>query len=208
MRVRVRAEQHTRDLVRRVTGAERLQVAASSTRALARWAVVDDDDVAELGRRSHRPAVGLPAQDEPAADSRPEHEPDQVARAPPRADRPFRDRRRVAVVVDRDRDPEALLHPVAEVDVGQGDVDRGDRPAGSLIDRRGDAEADRRCVAQPLDHAVERLEQLLLRFERSRALAALSDRPVLPDDAGGDLRSTEVDADDAVFSHVSTCATD
>ena len=51
------------------------------------------------------------------------------ARSAPRADLPLGERRRVRVVVDPDREREALTHPLAEVEVGERNVHGRDRPA-------------------------------------------------------------------------------
>ena len=62
------------------------------------------DDVAELGPAPVEPVIEY----EPAADASAEREHDEVGRAAPRAEPPLRQCRRVRVVLDADRQPEAL----------------------------------------------------------------------------------------------------
>ena len=115
-------------------------------------------------RRADRTAIHLPVEDEPAADARAEGEHHHVARSASGADLPLGERRRVRVVVDPDREREALPHPVAEVEIGERNVHGRDRPARALVDRRGEPEADRdhTVSAQLLDHFVQAGEQILL----------------------------------------------
>ena len=72
--------------------------------ALAPRAVGIHDDVPQLGPA----AVEASVEHDAAADARPERERDQVGGAAARADAPLRERHRVAVVLDPDRDAEAL----------------------------------------------------------------------------------------------------
>src|SRR5207237_5800373 len=138
-------------------------VAVTRAVVLARDAVVDDHDVAELDAGAHRTAVWAAAEDQPTAEAGADREHGEVARAPSRPDPPLRDRRGVRVVVDPAGDLPALGHAVAEREVGERDVGRPDGAPRALIDRRRDAEPDRAdaVVHQPLDRLVEPREPRL-----------------------------------------------
>jgi hypothetical protein len=144
-----------------------------------------------------------PVEHEPAADPGPERQHDHVARAAAGAQHPLGERSRVRVVLDRDRQAEATLHPIAKGEVCERDVDRALRAARALVDPRRDADPDGAdSVAQHLlDRRVESREQLVLRGRRSRAFAPLGDAPVPFHDAGRDLGAAEVDADHGVSRH-------
>ena len=109
-------------------GDVRLEMAAPAARALARPAVVDDDDVAELHaaavRAAERPAAG----DHAAAEPRAEREHHDVVHPAPDAGAPLADRRCIRVVVEADRQVELAAHVIAQREVG--------RAAGSRTRRR------------------------------------------------------------------------
>jgi hypothetical protein len=115
--------------------------------AAAGLPVDHDHDVAELGAHTGRAAKRPAVEDHAAADSRPEGEHHDEARTLRGARVPLADRRGVRVVVDRNRQPVALVHPVTEVDALQRDVHGRHRPARALVDSRGDAEAERGDLA-------------------------------------------------------------
>ena len=104
---------------------------------------MDDHDVAELGALAVPAAKGLAAGDDPAADAGPEREHHEVVLAATGAGPPLADRGRVRVVVEPDRDAEALVHAVAQRRVLERQVDAADDDAVLLVDRRRRAEADR-----------------------------------------------------------------
>ena len=112
----------------------------------AALAAVLEDHVPDLGARADEAAVGLPVQDQAAADPGPEREHDHVARAMARTDAPLGDCGCVPVVVDAHRERETLVHPVTEVEVGQRDVRGRDRAAPALVDRGRDPKAERSHV--------------------------------------------------------------
>ena len=96
---------------------------------------------------------------------------------------------KVGVVIDVDRQPEALGHHVGEGDVGQRQVDGDHGDSGALIDQAGNPEADRldlaaRRLANLVDRVNGRLEQRRLVETRYRPLGAMVDREVHIDRAG------------------------
>ena len=93
-----------------------------------------DDDVPELGPGAGRAAVRPTVQDQAAANAGAQGEHHDVARTLCRAGLPLGDRGRVAIVVDRHRQSVPLSHAAAEVEVGERDVHRGDRPPRALVD--------------------------------------------------------------------------
>ena len=172
-------------------------------RALARPPVVDDDDVPELCPdavpAAKRPAAG----DDPTADARPEREHHEVVLSPPGAGAPLADRGRVRVVVEPHRDPEPLVHPVAQWRVLERQVDAADDDAVLLVDRRRRADPDR-CdgLVEQLRHGgLELGEDVFLRILRGRPLVAPDDGPVPGDDPGEDLRAPEVHSDRMARPH-------
>ena len=158
---------------------------------------VDDHDVAELRAHAVPAAEGRAAGDDPAADAGPEREHHEVVLASPGAGPPLADRGRVRVVVEPDRKPEPLVHPVAQRRVLERQVDAADDDAVLLVDRRRRAEADRRhrLVEQLGDGGLELGEDVLLRVLRGRPLVPADDAPVARDDPGEDLRAAEVHSD-------------
>src|SRR5205085_2510723 len=130
-------------------------------------------DVAELGARADGAAVGPAVEDQPAADARAQREHHHVSRSATGAVGPFRERGGIRVVVDPDRKPEAVAHPGAQVEVGERDVYGDHGLPGSLVDRRGESEADRgdAVVEHLADGLLDTAQELVLRFERRRRLA-------------------------------------
>ena len=159
----------------------------------------DDHDVPELGPTPVEAIVD----DEAAADAGSESEHDQVCRLPPRPEPPFGERRGIAVVLDAGRQGVALASAIGEVDRVQREVRRSQGDAGATIDVEGHAVPDRsRAIdEQVLDNAVDRGQHLLLRSVRGRDLDRAPDRAVARDEAGKNLRSAEVDSDNAFFMH-------
>src|SRR4051794_5962285 len=197
VRVDGRAEHLLRELRGREAGHVRLEVAAARARALAGQTVVLDHDMAELGPTAVQPSVEDRAPAAPGAERQHHHR----VGLPRRAEVELRVGRRVRVVLEPDRKTEALGHARAEVDRRvEWDVHCLPGPSRLLIDRRGDAEADRRdgVVQELLDRAVEARQQVVLRRDRRRVLAPALHVPVPVDDPREDLRSAEVDADDAL----------
>ena len=78
--VGVLGEHGARDRVRRASGRERLEVAATRAAAPARRPVVLEHHVTELGSSTDRPTIRLPVEDQAAADARAQRQHDQVAR--------------------------------------------------------------------------------------------------------------------------------
>ena len=71
----------------------------------------------------------------------------------------------VRVVVDRDRQPEALGHPPAEVERAKRNVDRAANGSRALVDlrRKPEADGDHTVVAKRLHRLVEGVEDVGLR---------------------------------------------
>ena len=176
---------------------------ATAARALARPAVVDDDDVAELdagaARAAERPAAG----DDAAAEARAEREHHEVVDAAARAGTPLADRGGVRVVVEPVAQPEALRHVVAEREVAERQVHALDDDARDLVDRRRHPEAER-C-----DLVVEQLRHRRFELSNDRGLGILRRRTLVPPDdravprydPGQDLRPAEVHPDRVTAVH-------
>ena len=156
-------------------------MAEARAEALAARPVDVDDDVAELGRRTDRAPVELAVQDEPAADPRAEGEEHHVLGAPAGPEAVLGERRAVRVVLERDREPEAVGEQVAQRHVLERDVDGGPRPAGSLVDERGDPDAERDDlgIEQLVDRALDLRERGPPRWT-CRSRAARGGEPSLP----------------------------
>ena len=103
----------------------------------------------------------------------------------------LRERRSVAVILDRRRNAEALAHVIAEDDAGEGDVHRVDRLASPLVDRRREADADGADVVadELLDSGVDLLHESVLVRGIGRVDDAPLDDAVLADDPGKQLRA-------------------
>ena len=142
MRVGGRPERLLRSLGRCVAAHVCLEVAPPVARALAPPAVVDDDDVAELGALAVPAAEGLAAGDDPAADSGPEREHHEVVDAAPCARTPLPDRGGVRVILQADRLAEALMHVIPQRRVLEREVDAVDDDAPRRVDRRRRPEAN------------------------------------------------------------------
>ena len=141
-RVRLRSEQLPRELRGRTPGREVLEMPSPRAEAAALGPVELEHHVAELGRGAARSAVEPAAEDQPAADTRAEGQHDHVLRAAAGADRPLGHRSGIRVVVDRDRQPQVLLGSLSQRDALERNVNREDRRAFALVDRRRDADAD------------------------------------------------------------------
>ena len=127
---------------RRARG-ERLDAAAAGAVALAGRAVDLDHHVAELGAGAGGAAVDLAAEDQAAADPGADRQHHRVFGAARGAVEMLGEGGDVGVVVDEDRQAGALADEVADRQVVDRQVDRGDRDAAVVVDRRRDAEADR-----------------------------------------------------------------
>jgi hypothetical protein len=181
-----------------------LPSAESGAVALTGRAVGLDHDVAELGPRPGRAAEDLTAEDQPPTDpgaDRQHHRRRFAARRPIAVLGQGSD---VAVVVEEDRQADRLGDQVADRQVDQRQIDRGDRFAALLVDRRRDAEPDRggvrAGVARRLHLADQQLDHLVLGL-------AVGSLPALPQslDTGQDadlrLRPAEVDPDRLGLAH-------
>ncbi|TMK78422.1 MAG: hypothetical protein E6G45_06510 [Actinobacteria bacterium] len=160
----------------------------------------------ELGARADRAAIGLPVEDEAASDPGPERQHDHVAGAAAGADPPLRDRGSVPVVVDRDGAPVALRHVIAQVEVGERNVDGRDHMARSLVDRRRDSEPERgnAFVEEFFDNGMETLEEGFLRFHRGRAFQPPLDPALAIDQSRRHLRAADIDPNRPLRSHLAT----
>src|SRR5439155_852886 len=111
---------------------DRLQAPAVRAVALTARSVLVDDHVAELSAGAPVAAVEAAVQDEAAPDPGPDRQPHDVARTLGGAEPLLDERRHVAVVVHEDRQPEPLLHRIAEAEVLDVEVDRDHRNPGRL----------------------------------------------------------------------------
>ncbi len=206
---RVRLARHAQRRLaheRRARG-DRLEAAPVRAVALARRAVDVDDHVPHLGARADPAAVEPPAEHEAAADPRPDREQRDV-RGPARGARlRLRPDRAVGVVVDLDRQAEPLAHHLAELQIGERQVDRLDRHAGPAIERAGDSEADGlyvpvNCLASLLDRVDRRVEQRrLVDPEDFSARSVVNGEPLGVDRSGQELGPAQIDADHAAGRH-------
>jgi hypothetical protein len=157
------------------------------------WPVFVHHHVAELGARAPVSPVEPAVQDEAAADPGPDGEPDYVARALRRPEPRFDERRDVAVVVDEDRQPEPLVHYVAEGKVLDIEVHSDHGNPGCLIDQAGNPESDRVDVrhlrAELLDGGRGGLDHLRLLHAAHFAQDSCVDLEVLVDYAAEQLRA-------------------
>src|SRR3954453_21380974 len=172
-----------------------LEVSTARARSLTRNAVVDDDHVTELGPAAEE----LPVHDRAAAAAGSERQHHHRLDVAGSAEFELGVRGRICIVLDPDRQAEPLPHPPAKVDaLAKWDVDRLQRAAGLLVDRRRQPEAEARDVvgAELLDRSIEPGEQLVLRAGRSRGLPAPLHLSPVVDDPGQDLGTAEIDADD------------
>jgi LCP family protein required for cell wall assembly len=149
------------------------------------------------------PAVETAVEDEPSPHARAEHQRDQRAGAPPRAEPPLGQRRGVAVVLDAHGKAEGVRRPLEDGDVVEREVGGAVGEPGVRVEVAGQSQPDARgvAVAKLLHGICDRLEERLL--GRGRAdpldLAVATAFPV--DEPGEDLRPADVDCDDAVTRH-------
>ena len=136
---------------------DRLQAAAVRTVAVAARPVGLHDHVAELGPGALAAALQRAADDEPAADPRADRQQRRLLRPARRAEAPLREHRRVGVVVDEDRQPDALGDEIAERHVDDRQVRRHHGDAALAVDQAGDPDADRVDAARP---ALDRVADL------------------------------------------------
>src|SRR5262249_37895601 len=110
------------------------------------------------------------------------------------------ERERLGVVVDEDREAEALLEPGAQrKPAPRGDVEwRNGLAAAHHRTAASDPDRDRVGRIELSDHALECAEELVGIAGRGRRRdCARRDRAAVVDDAGGELRAPDVDRDDA-----------
>ena len=178
---------------------QRLEVPAPVAVPLAAWAIRLDDDVAQLGPAS----VQAPVEHDSAADTGPEREREHVGGSPPRTEPPLGERRRVAVVLEPDRQSKPLAQAGPEVEVGEREVVRAQRDPRRTVDRHGDTDPDRSrtVLEQPLDHGVELAEEGVGPVGRCGDLDRPPDRAVALERAAEDLRPADVHSDDPVRRH-------
>ena len=197
VRVRRRAERLLCARGRGQPGHVRLEMTAPAARALARPAVVDDHDVAELDALAVGAAERTAARDHAAAEAGAEREHHEVVVPAPDTGTPLADRRGVRVVVETDRQAEPLRHVIDEA--------RSRRAAGSRTRRRR-RRAGRSATARRTDRAdlvrqqlgnggLELADDRCLRILRRRAFVPADDLPLARDDAGEDFRAADVDPD-------------
>jgi hypothetical protein len=109
------------------------------------------------------------------------------------------ERRRVGVVVDEHRQPEALGDQVPNRDVRDRQVDRGDREAALAVYRARDPEPDRGDVRtrgeRLAQFALERREQHVELEAGGRLVAAKEHILIRVDDPDGHLRPPEISPD-------------
>ncbi len=160
---------------------------------LAGRAVELDDDVPQLRPAAVQPVVD----DDAAADARAEREHHEVVRAASGAEPPLGERGGVAVVLHADGTAEARAELRPQVDVVEREVRRAEQEARSSLEVPGHTDTDRHGVGrvEALDDVVDRSEHVVLGRRRGGALDGCRDAPVARDDAGENLRSTEVDSD-------------
>ena len=110
----------------------------------------------------------------------------------------------VRVVVEADRQAEALLHVIAQRGVDEPHVHALDDDAAPLVDRRRHTERDRPdIVRNELRHGrFELPDNGFLGVLRRRALVAADDLPSPRDNAGEDFRAAEIHADRMRCVHV------
>jgi polyisoprenyl-teichoic acid--peptidoglycan teichoic acid transferase len=196
-RIGARPEDLARGGIGGVSGGERLEVSPAGARSLTPWPVVEHHHVTELCPAAKRP----PVEDDAAADAGPEREHDHVPAATPGADAPFGERGCVRVVLDPYGKTEPLAQPLAKPNVRERDVGRALGNSLALVNsrRHSNPEGLDAVVEYFLDRRVERCQKVLLRGDRRRALVLALHRTRASDDACGDLRAAEVDADDALI---------
>lgn len=193
------APQLDRRAFRGLTRGDSLEVAVSVTVPLARWPVCHNDHMPEL-----RPAaVQATVEDDAPADTRSEHERDDVARAATRPDTPLRERHCIAVVLDTHGNREPLRQMPREIERAQREVDRAETHTRPPVEVHRDADADRRGTLreQALDECVELGEERPLSGGRGRHLDRPPDRSVSGDGAGEHLRPADVHPDHQVRRH-------
>ena len=117
-----------------------LDAAVAGAVALAGQAVHLDHDVAELGAGTGRAAVDLAVEDQAAADSGPDRQHHRVVGAAGGAVEVLGEGGDVGVVVDEDRQPGPFADQLADRQVVDREVDRGDRNTTVVVDRRRDPE--------------------------------------------------------------------
>ena len=196
VRVGRRPELLTRELRRRRPRDVRLEVTAPCARPLAGQPVDLDDDVTELGPAAKESTVD----DRPSPATRAQREHHHRLNLTRRTEVELGVGGGVRVVLDPHGKTETIEHPRPELEVVERDVDRPQHAPRSLVDRRREAEPEGGdvVVQELLDRLVDRCEELLLRPEGRLMLPAPLDTTVAVDDSGQDLRSPEVEADDAL----------
>src|SRR6478735_1089253 len=177
-------------------GAAGVLLEAAVLAAAAEDAVRYDAHVADLRADAVRAAVDLTVQHQPAADTGADGDQQQVLGVVAGAVHELAPRRGVGVVLDHDRELDALLELALEVLVAPGDVRCEEHHRALLVDVAGRTHADRldRVPGAELGHQAG--DRLLdgLGVGRGRLDAELlDDRAVLVDDTAGDLGAADVD---------------
>ena len=129
--------------VRGTAGRDLLEMAMARAVAAARRAAVLEHHVPDLGAGSDEPRYGLPSRISPPPTPVPSVSMTMSLEPFPAPIFHSAIAAAFAVVVERDRDGPSARGMVAEVEVGERDVDRADDAAGALVDRRREPEADR-----------------------------------------------------------------
>jgi hypothetical protein len=192
------------DADRRAGGLD-LEAAPPRARPLAWRTVHVDHDVAEFGGQPGRAAVEPAAEQEAAADPRPERHEEGVLGAARGAEQVLGEQRDVRVVVDVHGQPEPLAHQVPERHASERQVRRPQRPPAALLDERGDPEADRLHVrrgrAHLLDGVDEDVERLPAIAAAPPAMHPMVHHEAAVHHAAEELRATGVDPDNAPWRH-------
>ena len=180
-------------------GDVRLDVSSAVTAPLTRKAVCDENHVPDLGPPTVEPVV----EDETAADSSAEREQDEAGEPSSRPELPLRQRGGIRVVLDPDRETEALARVPGEVEVVEREVRRAENPPRPALEVRGNAEPDRpdAVVEHRLHGVVERLQHGFLGGFRAVLLVMPVDDSLPIDETGADLRPAHVDSDHEGSAH-------
>src|SRR6478735_3716973 len=182
---------------------------AATVAALAARAARHDLHVAELAGDAVPPALDVAVDDEGAADARAERDDDDVRLSPGGTEGRLGPGRGIGVVVDGDRQGDALRQRVTQRLVAPGQVRREDDGRAVLGDEARGADADGHDVVgvDVAEQLLDRLDDGVLDDRRGcRAVGgvttgAMGDDARLVDDTTRDLRAADVDADRETPAH-------